>query len=78
MSNKLKVLVLYAHPDPEESVANKALLEAVKDLDHVTVHDLYATYPDYFIDVTAEQNCYANMTSLSFSIPSIPIVAQRY
>lgn len=55
MSNIPKVLVVYAHPDPDESVANKALLGAIHDLEHVTVHDLYAIYPDYFIDVTAEQ-----------------------
>lgn len=55
MSNTPKVLVIYAHPDPDESVANKALLGAVRDFEHVTVHDLYGIYPDYFIDVTAEQ-----------------------
>lgn len=55
MSNTPKVLVVYAHPDPDESIANKALLDSIRDFEHVTVHDLYATYPDYFIDVTAEQ-----------------------
>lgn len=55
MSNPPKVLVVYAHPDSDESVANRALLDSLSGLDHVTVHDLYAIYPDYFIDVTAEQ-----------------------
>ena len=49
-----KVLLIYAHPDPDASVANKAMLERVKDLQHVTFHDLYAHYPDFFIDVQYE------------------------
>ncbi|MEX9542524.1 NAD(P)H-dependent oxidoreductase, partial [Escherichia coli] len=47
----------------------KALLEAVKDLDHVTVHDLYATYPDYFIDVTAEQKLLCQYDVIVFQHP---------
>ena len=43
MSNTPKVLVIYAHPDPDESIANKALLSVVCGFEHVTVHDLYAT-----------------------------------
>ncbi|MEC6815459.1 glutathione-regulated potassium-efflux system ancillary protein KefG [Photobacterium toruni] len=51
----LKILIIFAHPDPEESVANNALLNEVKNLAHVTVHDLYAIYPDFFIDEVAER-----------------------
>ena len=51
----LKILIIFAHPDPQESVANHALLNEVKHLSHITVHDLYATYPDFFIDEVAEQ-----------------------
>ncbi|PSU70156.1 glutathione-regulated potassium-efflux system ancillary protein KefG [Photobacterium phosphoreum] len=51
----LKILIIFAHPDPQESVANLALLSEVKHLPHVTVHDLYATYPDFFIDEVAER-----------------------
>jgi len=49
------VLVLYAHPRPELSRVNQAMAEAVRELDRVTVRDLYALYPDYEIDVGAEQ-----------------------
>ncbi len=69
MSNTPKVLVVYAHPDPDESMANKALLEAVRDFDHVTVHDLYAIYPDYFIDVTAEQKLLCQHDIIVFQHP---------
>ncbi|MCG3722175.1 glutathione-regulated potassium-efflux system ancillary protein KefG [Vibrio cincinnatiensis] len=48
------VLVIYAHPDPDHSVANKGMIERISTLSHVTVFDLYATYPDFFIDVHQE------------------------
>ncbi|RTZ14729.1 glutathione-regulated potassium-efflux system ancillary protein KefG [Vibrio aquaticus] len=54
VSDKPKVLVLYAHPESRESVANQMMLKKIESLEHVTVHDLYAHYPDFFIDVKAE------------------------
>lgn len=69
MSNKPKVLILYAHPDPEESIANKSLLTAIEDLEHVKVHDLYAAYPDYFIDVNAEQKLICQYDVIVFQHP---------
>lgn len=52
---KPRILVIYTHPDPAHSVANKALLQASVSLEHVTFRDLYGLYPDFFIDVAAEQ-----------------------
>lgn len=57
------VLVLAAHPDLRLSRANRALLAAARVLaapdaggrNTVEVRDLYALYPDYVIDVPAEQ-----------------------
>lgn len=51
---KAKVLVIYAHPEPSTSIANHVMLKKIASLEHVTVHDLYARYPDFFIDVNAE------------------------
>lgn len=51
-----RVLLLYAHPAPHRSLANAALLAAVRDLAGVTVHDLYEAYPDLLIDIEAEQD----------------------
>ncbi len=48
-------LILFAHPALEKSMANRALVEGVSDLDNVRVHDLYEMYPDFHIDVEAEQ-----------------------
>ena len=50
-----RVLVLFAHPAFEKSRINRRLLDAVRDLEGITIHDLYETYPDFLIDVAAEQ-----------------------
>lgn len=49
------VYVLAAHPHWRESRANRRLRDAALGLPHVQVNDLYATYPDYAIDVATEQ-----------------------
>ncbi len=54
-----RILVLFAHPDLARSRVNRRLLEAVSDLDGVTVHDLYEAYPDLDIDVAHEQSLLA-------------------
>lgn len=50
-----KILVLFAHPAYKRSKMNAALRGAVEGLAGVTVHDLYASYPDFLIDVAKEQ-----------------------
>ncbi|MEI7429911.1 MAG: glutathione-regulated potassium-efflux system oxidoreductase KefF [Betaproteobacteria bacterium] len=49
------ILIIHAHPYPQRSRAGRALLEAVRDLPGVEVHSLYDLYPDFDIDVQAEQ-----------------------
>ncbi len=51
------ILVIAAHPELSESRVTRQLLRRLAALDptRVAVHDLYARYPDYFIDVAAEQ-----------------------
>jgi glutathione-regulated potassium-efflux system ancillary protein KefF len=54
------VLVLTAHPDLRLSRVNRQLLDAAGELaarsgGALEVRDLYALYPDYLIDVAAEQ-----------------------
>lgn len=55
MSQPAKVLLLYAHPESQDSVANRVLLKPAIQHNNVTVHDLYARYPDFFIDTPYEQ-----------------------
>ena len=50
-----RVCVLAAHPNWNDSRVNKLLLEDARQLAHVEIRDLYALYPDYDIDVPAEQ-----------------------
>ena len=49
------ILVLCAHPYPRHSRACSALVNAVSDLPGLEVRSLYDLYPDFDIDVTAEQ-----------------------
>lgn len=49
------LLVLAAHPNWRESRVNRQLLAAARHLPRAVVHDLYGAYPDYDIDVPAEQ-----------------------
>lgn len=52
---KNKILILFAHPRYEDSLVNKSLAEAVRDLDFVTFRDLYELYPDFDIKIKEEQ-----------------------
>ena len=54
-SGPSRVLVVAAHPDLRLSRVNQALMAAAARQPHVEVFDLYARYPDYVIDVAAEQ-----------------------
>ena len=50
-----RVLVLFAHPVLERSRVNRRLLDAIRDLEGVTIRDLYEDYPTLSIDVAREQ-----------------------
>jgi glutathione-regulated potassium-efflux system ancillary protein KefG len=50
-----RILVLLAHPAHRRSRANAALRRAAGEVEGVTLHDLYETYPDFLIDVDREQ-----------------------
>lgn len=64
-----KILILFAHPMIHRSNVNKALIEAVSDLDDVTIHDLYAAYPDMYIDVAHEQKLLTEHDVIIFQYP---------
>jgi len=49
------VLVLFAHPALERSRVHRRLIEIPRALPGVTVRDLYQLYPDFEVDVAAEQ-----------------------
>lgn len=49
MSQPAKVLLLYAHPESQDSVANRVLLKPATQLSNVTVHDLTRTIPTFLL-----------------------------
>ena len=49
------IAIIYAHPHPARSRANRVLLEAARTLPSVVVRSLYDCYPDFEIDVAAER-----------------------
>jgi glutathione-regulated potassium-efflux system ancillary protein KefF len=49
------VLLIFAHPYPDRSIANRKLLEAVDGLQGVAIRSLYDLYPTFDIDVSSEQ-----------------------
>lgn len=53
------VLVLFAHPNLEKSSIHKVWLERALELEGVTVRDLYELYPEFDVDVSAEQEALA-------------------
>lgn len=50
-----KVLVLFAHPKFEQSDVNRILISYISNLQNIQIRDLYELYPDFNIDVQAEQ-----------------------
>lgn len=64
-----RVLLVLAHPTLETSHVNKKLLAAAKDIPGVTLHDLYARYPEQLIDMHAEQALVEQHDVLLFQHP---------
>jgi glutathione-regulated potassium-efflux system ancillary protein KefF len=66
-----EILVLLAHPDLAQSRVNRALADVARQrVDRgVAVRDLYALYPDYLIDVAAEQQALAAARTLVWLHP---------
>jgi glutathione-regulated potassium-efflux system ancillary protein KefF len=62
-------VVVYAHPYPDRSRAGRALLDAVRDLPRLSVRTLYALYPDFAIDVDAEQAALRNADVIVWQSP---------
>ncbi|RSZ59878.1 NAD(P)H dehydrogenase [Massilia atriviolacea] len=64
-----KVLVIFAHAAPQRSRVNRRLAQAARSVPGVELVDLYETYPDFYIDVAAEQDNLADAAALVFLHP---------
>jgi glutathione-regulated potassium-efflux system ancillary protein KefF len=50
-----RIYLVAAHPNWRDSRINRRLLERAQSVDGIDINDLYSRYPDYCIDVPAEQ-----------------------
>ncbi|PWQ94847.1 NAD(P)H-dependent oxidoreductase [Leucothrix arctica] len=64
-----RILILFAHPALEKSRVQRRLLKAAEAIEDITIHDLYETYPDFMIDVPAEQSLLLEHDLILFQHP---------
>lgn len=65
----MSVGVLVFHPQLEHSTVDRALSHAIYDMPQVDVHDVYKLYPDFQIDVQAEQEFLTVHDHVIFQFP---------
>jgi len=77
-----RVLVLFAHPVLERSRVNRGLIESIRGLDGVLLHDLYEAYPTLAIDVEREQELLLEHDVVVFQHPfywySVPAILKEW
>lgn len=78
----MKTLVIVAHPHLDQSKVNKAWVERLKQEASITVHDLYAAYPTFEIDVQKEQQLMMEHDRVVFQFPfywySTPAILKQW
>lgn len=76
-------LVILAHPDFAQSVANKAVIEHLKAArPDDEIRDIAARYPDFRIDAEAERQALLHHQTIVFQYPmywySVPAILKQY
>lgn len=75
-------LVIHAHPRPGQSVVTQALFDALAPLEHTALRSLYALYPDFDIDVAAEQEALSRADLIIWLAPvhwySVPALLKHW
>lgn len=64
-----KILILFAHPAFQKSRINIRLTDGISEIEGITFRDLYQVYPDFDIDVPAEQALLESHDVLIFQHP---------
>lgn len=77
-----RLLLLFFHPALHKSRANRALFAAAQPMEGITARNLYEIYPDYLIDVRAEQQLLESHDGLVLQHPfywySAPSLAKEW
>jgi glutathione-regulated potassium-efflux system ancillary protein KefG len=63
-----RILTVFAHPAPDRSPAHKAMVEVDRELG-CEVRDLYQLYPDFVVDVEAEQTAMSGKDLIVLQYP---------
>lgn len=63
------ILIVFSHPYPQRSHANKTILENVAKTEQVIISDLYEKYPDFHINVAEEQALLRQAKLIIFQFP---------
>ena len=79
----MKVLIIFAHPDVENgSIANRIIINEVKNVKDVEVRNLYQMYPGFKIDAEAEQKALIESDVIILQYPfhwySIPGILKEW
>ena len=64
-----KVVVLLAHPNIEKSQANKALVDAINDIEEVAVYNLYEMPADDVFNMDAWSRIISHATAVIYQFP---------
>ena len=64
-----QVVVLLAHPDIKSSQANKALMDAIKELEEVAVYNLYEMRPEDAFNVDSWSKIISQASAIVFQLP---------
>jgi glutathione-regulated potassium-efflux system ancillary protein KefG len=82
VADSRRILILFAHPAIRKSRINRRLLAAARSVGGVTVHDLYEEYPDFMIDIAAEQRLLESHDVILFQHPfywySCPAIVKEW
>ncbi|RKR76337.1 NAD(P)H-dependent oxidoreductase [Frondihabitans australicus] len=65
----MSTLIILAHPNKEAARINASLAEPLLEKGDVTLHDLYAEYPDHIIDAKLEQRLLLEHTHIVLQFP---------
>ena len=65
----IKTVIILAHPNLDNSIANKIIVKEVSKLGNVKVHNIAKLYPDFNIDAKAEQEALLNADRIIFQYP---------